>query len=108
MIGAAEFAAMKPGALIVNVARGSIIDEAALIAALGEGRIAGAGLDVVATEPMPAANPLWDMANVIISPHVAGQGSSGYPGQRRLFSDNLARFRAGKPMLNLCEVPART
>jgi phosphoglycerate dehydrogenase-like enzyme len=48
------------------------------------------------------------MANVIISPHVAGQGSSGYPGQRRLFSDNLARFRAGKPMLNLCEVPART
>jgi phosphoglycerate dehydrogenase-like enzyme len=106
MIGAAEFAAIKPGALIVNVARGSIIDEAALIAALGEGRIAGAGLDVVATEPMPAANPLWDMPNVIISPHVAGQGSSGYPEQRRLFGDNLARFRDGKPMLNLCKVPA--
>ena len=108
MIGAAEFAAMKPGALIVNVARGSIIDEAALIAALREGRIAGAGLDVVATEPMPADNPLWDMPNVIVSPHVAGQGSSGYPGQRRLFGDNLARFRAGEPMLNLCKVPAQS
>jgi phosphoglycerate dehydrogenase-like enzyme len=107
MMSVAEFAAMKPGALIVNVARGSIIDEGALIAALREGRIAGAGLDVVATEPMPADNPLWDMPNVIISPHVAGQGSSGYPGQRRLFADNLARFRAGKPMLNLCKVPAR-
>jgi phosphoglycerate dehydrogenase-like enzyme len=108
LIGAAEFAAMKPGALIVNVARGSIVDEGALIAALRDGRIAGAGLDVVATEPMPADNPLWDMPNVIVSPHVAGQGSSGYPGQRRLFGDNLARFRAGEPMLNLCKVPART
>lgn len=108
MFSTVEFAAVKPGALIVNVARGSIIDEAALIAALKEGRIAGAGLDVVATEPMPADNPLWDMANVIISPHVAGQGSSGYPEQRRLFGDNLARFRAGKPMLNECKVPARS
>ena len=106
MFGAAEFAAMKPSASIVNVARGSIIDEAALIAALKEGRIAGAGLDVVATEPMPADNPLWDLPNVIISPHVAGQGSSGYPEQRRLFGDNLARFREGKPMLNECKVPA--
>lgn len=108
MIGAAEFAAMKPSAIVVNVARGSIIDEAALIAALRDGRIAAAGLDVVATEPMLPSNPLWDLPNVIISPHVAGQGSSGYPEQRRLFGDNLARFRAGKPMLNLCKVPART
>jgi phosphoglycerate dehydrogenase-like enzyme len=106
MFGAAEFAAMKPGAIIVNVARGSIIDEPALIAALKEGRVAGAGLDVVATEPMPSDNPLWDMLNVIISPHVAGQGSSGYPEQRRLFGDNLARFREGRPMLNECKVPA--
>ena len=108
MIGAAEFAAMKPGAVIVNVARGSIIDEAALIAALREGRIAGAGLDVAETEPMAAANPLWDMPNVIVTPHVAGQGSSGYPQQRKLFGENLARFRDGKPMLNECKVPART
>jgi phosphoglycerate dehydrogenase-like enzyme len=108
LIGAAEFAAMKRSAVIVNVARGSIIDEAALIAALRDGRIAGAGVDVAETEPMDRANPLWDMPNVIISPHVAGQGSSGYPQQRKLFGDNLARFRAGRPMINECKVPVRT
>ena len=57
---------------------------------------------------MNPANPLWDMPNVIISPHVAGQGSSGYPQQRKLFGDNLARFREGKPMLNECKLPVRT
>lgn len=108
MIGTAAFAAMKPGAVVVNVARGSIVDEAALIAALREGRIAGAGLDVAETEPMDRDNPLWDMANVVITPHVAGQGSTGYPQQRKLFADNLARFRDGRPMINLCKVPART
>ena len=107
MFGAAEFAAMKPNAVIVNVARGSIIDEVALAAVLKAGRIAGAGLDVAETEPMNAANPLWDLPNVIISPHVAGQGSSGYPQQRKLFGDNLARFREGRPMLNACMLPAR-
>ena len=108
MIGAAAFAAMKPSAVIVNVARGSIIDEVALIAALRQGRIAGAGLDVAEAEPMDKANPLWDLPNVIVTPHVAGQGSTGYPQQRKLFADNLARFREGRPMLNLCQVPART
>jgi phosphoglycerate dehydrogenase-like enzyme len=107
MIGATELAAMKPGATIVNVARGSIIDEHALIAALRQGRIAGAGLDVAETEPMAAGNPLWDMPNVIITPHVAGQGSSSYPQQRKLFGENLTRFRAGKPLLNECKVTAR-
>jgi len=106
LIGAAEIAAMKPGAVIVNVARGSIIDEPAMIAALQAGRIAAAGLDVVETEPMPADSVLWDMPNVIITPHVAGQGSSGYPDQRRLFAENLRRFRAGQPMLNECKIPA--
>ena len=108
LIGAAELAAMKLGAVIVNVARGGIIDEAALIAALREGRIAGAGLDVAEIEPMDPNNPLWDMPNVIVSPHVAGQGSTGYPQQRKLFAENLARFRAGKPMVNECKIPART
>jgi phosphoglycerate dehydrogenase-like enzyme len=108
MIGEAAFAAMKPGAVIVNVARGSIIDEAALTVALRDGHLGGAGLDVAGTEPMDKNNPLWDMPNVIITPHVAGQGSTGYPQQRKLFADNLARFRDGKPMINLCQVPART
>jgi phosphoglycerate dehydrogenase-like enzyme len=108
MFSTAAFAAMKPGAIIVNVARGSIIDEAALIVALQNAHLGGAGLDVAETEPMNNASPLWDMPNVIISPHVAGQGSSGYPQQRKLFADNLARFRDGRPMINLCQVPART
>jgi phosphoglycerate dehydrogenase-like enzyme len=107
LIGETALAAMKPNAVIVNVARGSIVDEAALAAALSEGRIGGAGLDVAETEPMDKANPLWDMPNVIITPHVAGQGSSGYPHQRKLFAENLARFRDGRPMINLCKVPER-
>jgi len=108
MFGATEFAAMKRSAVIVNVARGSIIDEAALIAALSDGRIAGAGLDVAETEPMAAANPLWNMPNVIVTPHIAGQGSTGFAGQRKLFGENLARLRDGRPMLNECKMPART
>jgi phosphoglycerate dehydrogenase-like enzyme len=108
MIGAAELAAMKPGAVIVNVARGSIIDEAALVAVLQAGRIGGVGLDVATAEPLDPTSPLWDLSNVIITPHVAGQGSSGYPQQRRLFGDNLARFRSGQPMLNRCVIPAPT
>ncbi len=107
LIGAAEIAAMKPGAIFVNVARGSIVDEAALIAALREGRIAVAGLDVVATEPMRSDDVLWDMPNVILTPHVAGAGSTGYPEQRRLFGENLRRFKAGEPMLNECKIPAK-
>lgn len=107
LIGAGEIAAMKPGAVVVNVARGSIVDENALIAALNDGRIAVAGLDVVATEPLPADHVLWDMPNVIVTPHVAGQGSTGYPDQRRLFAENLRRFKAGEPLLNACKVPAR-
>ena len=109
MFGAAEFAAMKPGAVIVNVARGSIIDEAALDRRARKPAASPAPASTSRrTEPMDPANPLWDMPNVIISPHVAGQGSSGYPQQRKLFAENLARFRAGKPMLNECKLPART
>jgi phosphoglycerate dehydrogenase-like enzyme len=106
LIGAAELAAMKPTACIVNVARGEIIDEAALITALKEGRIAGAGLDVNEVEPVPADSALWDMPNVILTPHIAGGGSSGYPMHKKLFEENLERLRAGKPLINECKVPA--
>jgi phosphoglycerate dehydrogenase-like enzyme len=107
MIGAAELAVMKPSAVIVNVARGEIIDERALIAALQAGRLAGAGLDVNEVEPMPADNPLWDMPNVILSPHIAGGGSTGYAMHRKLFVQNLERFRKGESLINECKVPAR-
>src|SRR5206468_5571625 len=106
-IGAGEIAAMKPTAYIVNVARGEIIDEPALIAALKGGRIAGAGLDVNETEPLPADSPLWDMPNVILSPHVAGGGSTGYFMHKKLFVENLDRLRTGRPLVNECKIPAR-
>ena len=107
MIGAAEIAVMKPSAYLVNVARGEIVDEAALIAALREGRLAGAGLDVNEVEPLPPDSPLWDMPNVLLSPHVAGGGSTGYFMHKKLFVENLERLRAGKPLINECKIPAR-
>ena len=72
MFSGAEFAAMKPSAVIVNCARGGIVDERALYAALTEGRLRGAGLDVFEAEPSPADNPLFRLDNVIVSPHIAG------------------------------------
>jgi phosphoglycerate dehydrogenase-like enzyme len=84
------------------VARGDLVDSAALVAALQAGRLGGAALDVVEVEPLSPASPLWDLPNVIISPHVAGAGSSGYPQQKTLFGRNLLRFAAGEPLLNVC------
>lgn len=107
MIGPAELAAMKRTAYLVNVARGEIVDEAALIKALQEARLAGAGLDVNEVEPLPADSPLWDMPNVLLSPHVAGGGSTGYFLHKKLFMQNLARLRAGEPLINECKIPAR-
>jgi len=107
LIGATELAAMKPSAFIINVARGEIIDEPALIAALKDKRIAGAGLDVNEVEPLPPDSPLWDMPNVILSPHIAGGGSTGYFMHKKLFVENLDRLRSGKPLINECKIPAR-
>ena len=107
MIGSPELAAMKPTAYLVNVARGEIVDEAALIAALQGGRLAGAGLDVCEVEPLPTDSPLWEMPNVILSPHIAGGGSTGYLMHKKLFVVNLARLRAGGPLVNECRIPAQ-
>jgi phosphoglycerate dehydrogenase-like enzyme len=107
LIGAPELAAMKPSAFVINVARGNIIDEPALVAALRRGRLAGAALDVAEAEPLAADSPLWDMPNVIVSPHVAGTGSTGYPQQKKLFAENLRRLQSGEPLLNECRIPAR-
>jgi phosphoglycerate dehydrogenase-like enzyme len=104
MIGANEFHAMRRNAFLINIARGSTVDEAALIAALQDGDIGGAGLDVFETEPLPADSPLWRLPNVIISPHLAG---NTYQYSRRftdLFLANLAHFRAGEPMRNVVNV----
>jgi phosphoglycerate dehydrogenase-like enzyme len=101
LIGARELAVMKPGAYLINVARGGVVDEPALSDALAEHRIAGAGLDVFADEPLPPESRLWRLDNVILSPHVAGSGSSA--GTERVIAlarENLERFRTGTPLLN--------
>ena len=105
LIDAAALAAMRPKAFLVNVARGDIVDGAALIAALQAGQLGGAALDVTESEPLPPSSPLWGLANVIISPHIAGGGSSGYPQQKALFGENLARLAAGAPLRNVCRIP---
>jgi phosphoglycerate dehydrogenase-like enzyme len=103
MIGEAEFSAMKPDAYIVNVARGGVIDQDALVRALKEHRIAGAGLDVFATEPLPLRSKLWKLENVIITPHVSG-GTPNYNDRAvDLFIDNLSRYLNGASLLNLVD-----
>lgn len=103
LIGADELGVMKPSAFLVNIARGSIIDEDALIAALQSGRIAGAGLDVFATEPLPPESPLWRMPNVIVSPHISGVNAAYSRRFTDILLDNLARYRAGEPLRNVVQ-----
>lgn len=95
------FRAMKQTAFLVNVGRGDIIDENDLIRALKKGWIAGAGLDVFSTEPLPADSPLWKMENVIISPHVSGFTHHYDERAVDLFCENLRRYLAGEPLLNV-------
>ncbi|MBI2910290.1 MAG: D-2-hydroxyacid dehydrogenase [Chloroflexi bacterium] len=101
LIGEREFRAMKPTAFIVNVSRGEIIDEPALMQALKEGRISGAGLDVFENEPLPADSELWDMPNVLISPHMAGTSDRRSHHISRQFCDNLRRYLSGQPLFNI-------
>jgi phosphoglycerate dehydrogenase-like enzyme len=100
LIGAAELAAMKPGAFLIHIARGGIVDQAALIAALQERKIAGAALDVFQEEPLPSNSPLWKMNNVMISPHIAGISMHYDERALQLFIENLKRYLAGAELLN--------
>jgi phosphoglycerate dehydrogenase-like enzyme len=101
IIGEAELKAMKPTSYIVNIGRGSLIDEEALIRALDGKGIAGAGLDVTAIEPLPTDSRLWDFENVILTPHVAGGMEDYMLRANDLFCDNLRRYLAGKKLLNV-------
>ncbi len=103
MFGDAEFAAMKSGCFFINVARGSVVDEPALIRALREGPMSGAGLDVFEREPLPPESELWDMPNVIISPH-SSNALPGYGGRAvAFFCENLSRYLAGQPLENIID-----
>jgi phosphoglycerate dehydrogenase-like enzyme len=103
VVGAAELGRMRSDAYLVNVARGAVVDQAALVDALRRGAIAGAGLDVVATEPLPSDDPLWGLANVILTPHVAGATLRYLERALSLFIDNLTRYQAGTRLRNLVD-----
>src|SRR6266567_3731838 len=100
LIGEAELRVMRKNAYLVNVARGRVINEAALIRALQERWIAGAGLDVATEEPLPADSPLFALPNVILTPHISGDSVHYDERLTRLFAENLRRYRAGQPLLN--------
>ena len=100
VFGAAAFAAMRPGARFVNVGRGELVDETALIESLRSGHLAGAALDVFATEPLPDDSPLWDMPQVIVTPHNSGGSTATRARGERIFLDNLAAWCAGRELSN--------
>jgi len=101
IIGASELAALKQGAWLVNVARGNIVDEPALLDALSSGQLGGAVLDAFVQEPLPPDHPLWRLPNVILSPHSSWRSSRLDERQVELFGDNLGRFLAGRPLRNV-------
>jgi len=103
IIGKEQLAAMKPHARLINVGRGPLIDEPALIDALREGKIGGAALDVFDKEPLPADSPLWDLDNLLILPHTAGISEKMWERHYDLFSKNLRRYFAGQPLLGLVD-----
>lgn len=106
LVGARELARMKRDAVLINVGRGSLVDEAALVDALASGRLRGAGLDVFATEPLPAGHPLWSLPNVLITPHVSAYTHRFWEREVALLEENLARYLDGRPLLNLVDKQA--
>jgi len=101
LLSADALAQIKPGAHIINIARGAVIDELAMIAALNNGRLAGAFLDVFAQEPLPTSSPLWDMKNVIVTPHTAGFSDGILQRMAQMFIDNLTRWHKGEALINI-------
>jgi phosphoglycerate dehydrogenase-like enzyme len=100
LFDAGRFARMKPTARFVNIGRGSAVDEQALAEALGEGRLAGAALDVFQIEPLPEDSPLWTVPNLVITPHMSGDYAGFHDDLVALFQDNLRRYRAGEALRN--------
>ena len=94
---------LKQGSHLIVISRGGIVDETAVVEGLRSGSIAGAGFDAVETEPLPDDSPLWDMPNVLISPHVSGDSPQTWERRYRIFKDNLARYLKGDPLLHICD-----
>jgi phosphoglycerate dehydrogenase-like enzyme len=106
MMNAAAFSAMKPGAYLINIARGRIVDTDAMMTALESGRLAGACLDVTDPEPLPEGHALWRQKNVVITPHVAAEADLTETRHWELFRENVRRFGAGEPLLNCVDKKA--
>jgi phosphoglycerate dehydrogenase-like enzyme len=104
LLGRDELAAMKPGSFLINIARGPVVDEAALLEALQNGPMAGAGLDVFNDEPLPDDSPFWDTPNVIVTPHNAALAEHRAPRMIGLVCDNLQRYLDGRPLRNMVDV----
>jgi phosphoglycerate dehydrogenase-like enzyme len=94
---------LRPQSFLVVVSRGGIVDEAALVEALRSGRLAGAGLDVAETEPLPPDSPLWDAPNLVLTPHCSGSSPQTHERLWALLEDNVGRFVAGEDLLNRCD-----
>jgi phosphoglycerate dehydrogenase-like enzyme len=103
LIGRRELSLMKRGAFLINVGRGGLIDDDALVAALRSGHVGGAALDVFAEEPLVPSSPYWDLPNVIVTPHTSGTMEDYWTPLVSLFSENLRRFEAGLPLLNVVD-----
>ena len=103
LIGEAEFRAMQPGAVLINIARGAVVDEAALIEALRSGHLGGAALDVFSREPLPPDSPLWDLPNVLLTPHSMSTALEENELLVELFCDNLRRYLDGRPLRNVVD-----
>ena len=103
LVGREVLAAMRPTAHLVNVGRGAVVDEAALVQALREGGIAAASLDVFATEPLPDDSPLWSMPQVVVTPHMSGDARGWEETLARQFVDNALRWLDGRPLQNVVD-----
>lgn len=106
LIDRAALDRIKRGALLINVGRGKLVDDEAVIDALRDGRLGGAALDVFTREPLDTASPYWDLPNVIVTPHIAGAMEDYWTPLVRLFADNLRRFERGEPLLNVVDKEA--
>ena len=106
LIDEEAFAAMKKGSYLINIARGKVVDTDAMLVALNSGHLAGAGLNVTDPEPLPSDHPLWKQPNVIITPHIAGHSAVTNERRSALTIENLRRFSAGEPLLNVVDKEA--
>jgi len=103
LVDAATIGSLKPTARLINVGRAATLDQTALAEALRSGRLAGAALDVVSPEPLPAGDPLWDVPNLIISPHMSGDHAGWREEAVAIFERNLERWLRGEPLLNVID-----